>query len=49
VSQAQLKTALLFAEAGAATLLGVTVFVVTNAITNRALRNWHESAIGESD
>jgi ABC-type proline/glycine betaine transport system permease subunit len=49
VSQAQLKTALLFAEAGAATLLGVTVFVATNAITNRALRNWHESALREEE
>lgn len=49
VSQAQLKTALLFAEAGAATLLGVTVFTVTNVITNRALRNWHESALDEAD
>jgi NitT/TauT family transport system permease protein len=49
VSQAQLKTALLFAEAAAATLLGVTVFSVTNAISNRALRNWHESALGEAE
>ena len=49
VSQAQLKTALLFAEAAAATLLGVTVFAVTNAVTNRALRNWHESALGEAE
>jgi NitT/TauT family transport system permease protein len=49
VSQAQLKTALLFAEAAAATLLGVTVFAVTNAVTNRALRNWHESALSEAE
>ena len=48
-SQAQLKTALLFAEAGAATLLGVTVFSLTNVISNRALRNWHESALGEAE
>jgi NitT/TauT family transport system permease protein len=49
VSQAQLKTALLFAEAAAATLLGVVVFSMTNAISNRALRNWHESALGEGE
>jgi NitT/TauT family transport system permease protein len=49
VAQAQLKTALLFAEAGAATLLGVTVFTVTNIISNRVLRNWHESALSESE
>jgi len=49
VSQAQLKTALLFAEAAAATLLGVMVFTVVNVVTNLALRNWHESALGERE
>lgn len=45
VSQAQLRTALLFAEAALATILGLFVFFVVDTVASRALRNWHESAI----
>jgi NitT/TauT family transport system permease protein len=45
ISQAQLKTARLFAEAAMATLLGIVVFLAVGGASKLALRNWHESAV----
>jgi NitT/TauT family transport system permease protein len=49
VSQARLQTALLYAEAAMATLLGIAMFLTVNALTHLALRNWHESALTPED
>ena len=47
VSQAQLNTALLFAQALMASLVGLAFFVGATLLSHVCLRNWHESARAE--
>jgi NitT/TauT family transport system permease protein len=47
VSEAQLDTALLFAEALMASLVGLVFFLAATVLSYRCLHNWHESVLSE--
>jgi NitT/TauT family transport system permease protein len=47
VSEAQLDTALLFAQALMASFVGLVFFLAATVLSYRCLHNWHESVLGE--